>query len=235
MDHDPARVEPRQQRWRRMAVVVAVAHRDHRHERVHGGQEVVGGRGRTVVRHLEQPRPDVGTPVEQPSLPGDLHVPGQQRHATGLLDPQHHGPIVGPALGVVEVGAVRRRQHVDTCRAQGCRQVLVHPDRGRGVGGQGSAAPTRRHPVRDLLPVHGSGHPQRRDVHCGDQVGQPAHVVGVVMGHDDQVEVVDATATQPGRRAVVGAGVHEHPVSRGGGDQDGVALADVDGRDGQHP
>ena len=87
-----------------------------------------------------------------------------------------------------------------------------------------------------------------RGMEVAEDGGHAAHVVGVGVGEEDDVEAADAARPEVGGddfladvpgcwwrqfSAAAGgaAGVDEHGLAGGGGDEEGVALAYVDGGD----
>jgi hypothetical protein len=217
-----------------MAVVVALADPDQGHGRCHRRQEARRVRRAAVVRHLEHPRPQQVRTAQQPLLGDHLGVAGQQDGAVAAIDPQDERVVV--EAGAVE--AVRRRpQHLDDGRAE--REAVPGPR-----GHDRHAAAARRGMGLDRR-ADGSGRiqghrPDQERTHPSAlQHGrQPAAVVVVGMGQHDHVQAADAAPPQVGPGGSgLGAAVHEHPcrppVAVGRLQQDGVALTDVEQRDGQ--
>ncbi|GAA4676370.1 hypothetical protein GCM10023215_05760 [Pseudonocardia yuanmonensis] len=180
------------------------------------------------MRHLEHLGPQVRAAVEEVGLGVELHVPGQQDATGGRGRAEHHGRVVhgGAVLAVDVLRCAVRGQDVE-CQG-GPRQ-----------------APARRHlqhrrsGLRGLLrdPTQGAGrlvrrsqcHPTGRP--APQRAREPAHVVGVQVGHDHQRQRVDPEATQAGvRRTVVRARVDEDRLpGHARGEDQRVALSDVAG------
>jgi hypothetical protein len=181
-----------------------------------------------VVRHLEHLRPQVRAAVQELGLGVELDVAGQQ-------DPPCRGGRAEHDRRVVDGRAVLP---VDVLRRPGGGQDVER----EGGPGEAPARGQFQHgrtglPGLPCDPVQRAGRllgrtqrdPARRP--ASQRSRQPAHVVGVQVGDDDERQRVDAEAPQAGvRRPVVRARVDEDRLPRHAGGQDqGVALTDVAG------
>lgn len=218
---------------RGVAIVVVGTHTDQRHLRPDGGQEGRVGRGCAVMRDREQFGAKAGAnrvgsrPGEQVRLCAALGVAGEQHPPARPGGANHQGRLVGFAVGVPVrppgVGPEHDQLHVTDdapiTRGRGTDRHLPVGRHGEHLGCGGG------------FRVVGA-QPDRTDVGGAKDLGDAAEVVGVGVGHNQQVESAAAVGTEPPGRAFVGAGIHENPGLRGL-EQVGVALPDVDGGDGQ--
>ncbi|HSK21748.1 MAG TPA: hypothetical protein VK906_01160 [Egicoccus sp.] len=218
---------------RGMAVVVVGPDADQRHLRVHGGEERQIGRGRAVVRDREQVRLEArparvgGRAGLQVGLRRPLRVAGEQRPSPRPGGPHDQGAVVRLAVGVPvrpsRAGSEHRQLDVaDDRPVTGHRRA----DRDLPFGGEREHL---GHPGHVRLE---RAQPDRVDADGAHHLGHAAEVVGVGVGHHEQVEAATAVGAQPACGALVAAGVDEDPRPRGL-EQVGVALADVDGGHGQ--
>lgn len=164
---------------------------------------------------------------EQCLLAGDLDVAREQRDASTPRDPQHERGVVDLPVATEERTTRRRPQDLDVeipdAGALPGRRLCHHDT---AFGGH------VRDPLAEVVLDRDGAPPQRPDAGVPEHVDQPAGVVGVRVAHDHHVEPVVPVASQPRGGTAVGAGVDQH-ARVGRLDQDGVALADVDGRDAQ--
>ena len=156
----------------RVAVVVVPSHADDSDRRVHGGHVVGVEVRRPVVRHLQHVGPQVGTRIDDRALRLDL-------------GPQHERRVVGVGAGAVE-GAHRpedfQRHPAD---------LQLRPDR-RGLHRQTRLRRDGVHDRRADLRVVQRPREQSADCAPAHHPGQPADVIDVEMGPDEQGDPIDA-------------------------------------------
>jgi hypothetical protein len=169
----------------RVAVVVVPSHADDRDRRVRGGHVVGVEVRRPVVRHLQHVGPQVGTRIDDRALRLDLGVAGQQQPHALDLGPQHERRVVGVGAGAVE-GAHRsedfQRHPAD---------LQLRPDR-RGLHRQTRLRRDGVHDRRADLRVVQRPREQSADCAPAHHPGQPADVIDVEMGQDEQGDPIDA-------------------------------------------
>ena len=153
-----------------------------------------------------------------------LDVTQQQQVERPGADREHHARVVGHRT---RGDAPRRPPHLG--RHTGPLQCVP------GLEGLHRYAACPRPPRHLAVLVGGFGHRAHEhlaDLATAQGAGQPVDVVGVEVGEDDRVEHADvepaqATVDRRGLRA----GVHEHRVARGRGEDQPVALPDVTGHE----
>jgi hypothetical protein len=224
----------------RVAVGVVRTDRDQRHPRCGTRQERRVAGPRTVVWDGQEAGPERVVPAgrdpcvrrgEQIGLRGQLRVAEEQRDRVADRHPEDQGPFVHLAVRVPVRAARRWAEHLEVQRADRGRHraVAVADDLAhRGAGGLGG--PIDRVHRRGRLGRRGT--PQGRGVRALEHRWDAAGVIGVPVGHHDQVEIGVAVALQPPCGHVPVAGVDQHPRT-GTTEQEGVALPDVDRRDGE--
>ena len=205
-----------------MAVVVRLAHGDHRNLGVDGLEELGERRGRAVVRHLHQLGVDRRVLVQQHLLRRLLGLSAEQHRVLTVVQHDHQRVVV--RVGVRPRPAPVGRQHVQTEIADregvpgarvSHRHVLVG-DRDVEIG-------------LDRRCVGATRLEHQTDRHSAQHGRQPDDVVGVGMrGHHD-VQALDAQGREVRRDLLlVGPAVDEHVHAARRRHERRVALADVE-------
>ena len=223
VDRHPGAGQPGEQPRCRVAVGVVRADRHQRDPGAGRGQERRVGVGAAVVRDLEDVGAQVDAAGEHACLGGRAQVAGEQDPHAALGHPHDQRQVVG--LGGRRRDLRGRRQDLQRRAAHG-------PD----VAGHQHLAP-RAGPLGEGVeggqPVVGRGQRaggDRADVAALERTGQPAGVVGVEVGQQDQRQRVDAEPVEAAvDRADLGAGVDEHALPGSGGHDQPVALSHVTG------
>jgi hypothetical protein len=211
----------------RVAVPVVTADADECDLRLGGRQERRIAGGAAVVWHRQQVDGQVDAALEQVRLRVTFHVAGEQRAATRVAHVQHGGALVAFAARVPVRASRRRAEHLDD-------EVTEHHPIAPGHITDGDV-PLRRlgqHLRRFRQLGRQRPVPHGPDVQPSEHLRDATHVVEVAVGDDQQVERGPTVFPQPARCGGVLAGVDEHPRARRL-DQVGVALPDVDRRDGE--
>jgi hypothetical protein len=216
-----------------MPVRVVGADADERDVRHRGGEEPGGVRVAAVMRDLERTGAQRLGVAQHERLGEHLGVAGQEHASVRVVDAKHEGDLV-------QVGADRtvagRRQHDDLRRAER-EPVAGHQGHDRdGLGARGRIGLVRGRGGAVCERI--GADEQRADVEPPQDRREPAGVVVVRVGQRDRVEAADPSVTQIRERRAVRPTVVQHarhrlPLARRHLDQHGVALTDVELRDGQ--
>lgn len=210
-------------RFRRRVPVVVVGPDGHDADRrPDGSKELRQRRRRPVVGHLEEVGRQLLGTFQQVGLAFLLDVAGQQDPSSAPPHDHDDRHLVGLGIGGAIRPPGRGAQHVDGQPADD-RPVagfrLVHRD--APLGGEHRQLVRRRCHLRQRPP------PDRAHGNPLDHRGQPAHVIGVRVRHDHQVQVPPAIGAQPLERTLVLPGVNQDRDARHL-HQDGITLSHVD-------
>jgi hypothetical protein len=219
----------------RVPVGVVRADRDQRHPWCGARQEGRITGPRTVVRDGQQPGPERVVPAgrdarvrggEQVGLRGQLRVAGEQGHGVADRRPQDERSLVHLAAGVPVGAPGRWSEHLEVqVTDRGGHGAVAGADDlaygGAGLRGRSLDRADQRGGLGRRRP------PQGRDLRPLQHRRRAAGVVGVPVGHHDQVEVGVPVAHQPPRGHVPVPGVDQHPGSWAA-QQERVTLPDVD-------
>lgn len=211
-----------------VAIAVVLADRDQGDQRVDGGDECRVGGARPVVRHLQHAGAEPRWHAEQFQLGGLFRIAGEKDAAVALVDPQDERHLVRLRVGARERSPAGRREdvHGQFTDPGGLSGHRLGDGDTAGIGGSTQGGLVRRVALHGTQPqgTHGDAGQHRRQAH---------RVIGVWVRLDDEVEGPDAVPVQPaGHLVLVGAAVHEDAGARPL-DEDRVALADIDGGDGE--